>query len=105
MSWDADNFSFDEYSDVCKKLDLYTSVNPMHRKNVQSSVTSAADPITGQLPKLKRKFILITDDSYYNRKAVGEMINRKNIQTIDDINGQDAVLKVQNSFDRESTFS
>jgi len=100
---DPDNLNFEEYSDVSKKLNLYTSTSPMDKKkDNQSLVTSAADLMAGPLSKAKKKIILVTDDSYYNRKTVSEMINRKNMKTMEAINGQDAVVKVQNSFDKDS---
>lgn len=105
MPWDKNNLGFEEHSDVNKKLSHYANsgVSWRDRRNPQSSDTSAG-PSSGMTPKPKRKVVLVTDDFYYNRKPVSEMLNRQNISTVDAINGQDAVAKVKNSFDNNSDF-
>ena len=52
----------------------------------------------------KMEVILVTDDLYSNRLVLREMLKRIHVQTIEAINGAEAVLQVKKSFARNSPY-
>ncbi len=60
---------------------------------------------TQQIQQRRTEVILITDDLYSNRLVLREMMKRIHVQTIEAINGADAVLQAEKSFARGSPHS
>ena len=69
-------------------------------KSEQCETTSIpkSDPV---IPKEKHRVVLVTDDAFYNRMVMKEMLKKLNVATIEANNGLEAANIVEKSFSKD----
>lgn len=92
----------DEEGGVRKRMKYYE--NFFTSDNMKDENCETASTPKESVGNARKKVVLVTDDAYYNRMVMKMMLQRLNILAIEAINGEEAAVNVENSFNKDSEY-
>eukprot|EP00826_Nyctotherus_ovalis_P030817 TRINITY_DN2460_c0_g1_i11.p1 TRINITY_DN2460_c0_g1~~TRINITY_DN2460_c0_g1_i11.p1 ORF type:complete len:293 (+),score=105.47 TRINITY_DN2460_c0_g1_i11:73-951(+) len=79
--------------------------NFINSKNANAdNCETASTPTSEMNAVVKKKVVLVTDDAFYNRMIMKEMLRKLRVQSIEANNGEEAVSIVENSFKKSNKY-
>ena len=94
----------DEEGEVRKKMKHYENFINNDNVKIEQCETTSTPKNNPPIPKEKHRVVLVTDDAFYNRMVMKEMLKKLNVATIEANNGEEAAIMVEKSFSKDFAY-
>jgi signal transduction histidine kinase/ActR/RegA family two-component response regulator len=94
----------DKEAEVCKRMkycENFSTKDNTKTEECETAFIPRDDHIT---TKEKHRVVLVTDDAFYNRMVMKEMLKKFNVATIEASNGEEAAVIVEKSFSKDCAY-